>query len=49
MTDWDSAEPYLWAAERFGWSAQQVDEDPLWLFARRRRYAAELDLAKRGR
>lgn len=48
MTDWDRAEPYLWAAERYGWTAAQVDADPLWLWMRRRNYAAEVDRARRG-
>ena len=30
----DEAMPYFWAAERFGWTPDQVDKCPQWLFAR---------------
>jgi hypothetical protein len=49
VTDWDLAEPYLWAGERLGWTKEQVDNDPPWLWHRRRLYAALYDQERRRR
>ncbi len=51
MTEWDLAEPYLWARARLGMSKQEVDEMPYWLWARQRLYTAWFDAeqAKRSR